>query len=79
MKDLGGMPDKPTTISEDNQGAIEQGRITNTIIEKHVDTCHHFIRERTPNEEISVTNCPSDCMAADNDQRTSMSTFERLR
>ena len=81
MKDLGSITDKPTTIFQDNQGAIELAKNdkyhTRT---KHIDICHHFVRERVFSEEIKVIYCPSDSMVADiMTKGLPKSSFEKLR
>ena len=58
--------DAPTTIYEDNQGAIElakNAKFHNRT--KHIDICHHFVRERVLSNEIRVIYCPSEVMVAD--------------
>ena len=61
MEDLGGRQmDAPTTIYEDNQGAIElakNAKYHNRT--KHIDICHHFVRERVVSNEIQVIYCPT--------------------
>lgn len=59
MEDLGRQMDAPTTIYEDNQGAIElakNAKYHNRT--KHVDTCHHFVRERVVSNEIQFIVLP---------------------
>ena len=66
MKDLGRQMDAPTTIYEDNQGAIElakNAKFHNRT--KHIDICHHFVRERVVSNEIRVIYCPTEDMIAD--------------
>ena len=47
MKDLGKQVDSPTTIYEDNQGAIELAKNAKYHSRtEHVDICHHFVRVR---------------------------------
>ena len=81
MKDLGNITDKPTTIFQDNQGAIELAK--NDIYHnrtKHIDICHHFVCERVFSEEIKVIYCPSDSMVADiMTKGLPKSSFEKLR
>ena len=58
--------DSPTTLYEDNQGAIELAKnpkFHNRT--KHIDISYHFIRERVLSKEISVTTCSTDNMLAD--------------
>ena len=63
---LGIRSDTPTKIYEDNQSAIDiaknpkhHGRT------KHIDVCHHFIRERVASNEIVVPYCETGDMTAD--------------
>ena len=56
----------PTTIFEDNQSAIDISRNPKHHDRtKHIDVCHHFIRERITTDEIAVVYCPTDEMTAD--------------
>ena len=66
VESLGIKIDLPTTIFEDNQGAIDiaknpkhHGRT------KHIDVSHHFIRERIASKEISVLYLQTGDMTAD--------------
>ena len=81
MKDLGRQMDAPTTIYEDNQGAIElakNAKFHNRT--KHIDICHHFVRERVLSNEIRVIYCPSEDMTADiMTKGLPKCTFEKLR
>ena len=66
MGDLGRQMDGPTTIYEDNQGAIElakNAKYHNRT--KHIDICHQFVRERVVSNEIQVIYCPTGDMIAD--------------
>ena len=68
MEDVGRqiMMDAPTTIYEDNQGAIElakNAKYHNRT--KHIDICHHFVRERVVSNEIQVIYRPTGDMIAD--------------
>ena len=66
MKDLRRQIDAPTTIYEDNQGAIElakNAKFHNRT--KHIDICHHFVRERVVSNEIRVIYCRTENMIAD--------------
>ena len=66
MKDLGKQMDASTTIYEDNQGTIElakNAKFHNRT--KHIDICHHFVRERVASHEIRVIYCPTEDMIAD--------------
>ena len=66
MGDLGRQVDAPTIIYEDNQGAIElakNAKYHNRT--KHIDICHHFVRERVISNEIQVIYCPTGDTIAD--------------
>ena len=66
MFDVGYEIDSPTTLYEDNQGAIELSKnpkFHNRM--KHIDISYHFIRERVLSKEISMTYCTTDNMLAD--------------
>ena len=81
MKDLGRQMDAPTTIYEDNQGATElakNAKFHNRT--KHIDICHHFVRERVVSNEIRVIYCPMEDMIADiMTKGLAKLTFEKLR
>ena len=81
MKDLGRQMDAPTTIYEDNQGAIElakNAKFHNRT--KHIDICHHFVRETVVSNEIRVIYCPTEDMIADiMTKGLAKLTFEKLR
>ena len=58
MKDFGKQTDAPTTIYEDNQGAIELAKNAKYHSRtKHIDICHHFVRERVVSNEVRVIYC----------------------
>ena len=58
--------DSPTTLYEDNQGAIEVSKNPKFHNQtKHIDISYHFIRERVLSKEIPVTYCSTDHMLAD--------------
>ena len=57
---------EPTTIFEDNQGAMELAKNPKYHNRtKHIDICHHFVRERVLTKEIEVSYCPTEEMIAD--------------
>ena len=63
---LGVSCSSPTTIYEDNQGAIEISRNPKHHDRtKHIDVCHHFVRERVASNEIAVVSYPTNEMTAD--------------
>ena len=56
----------PTRIYEDNQGAIEISKNPKHHDRtKHIDVCHHFVRERVASNEVEVLYCHTDEMTAD--------------
>ena len=58
--------DKPTTLYEDNTGALELSKnpkFHNRT--KHIDVAYHFTRERVASNELSVIHCSTDEMLAD--------------
>ena len=59
-----GMPCFP--IIEDNQGAVQllQNPVSNSD-SKHIDVCHHFLRELVCQRDISVSRVPSEYQHAD--------------
>lgn len=81
MGDLGRRLDAPTIIYEDNQGAIElakNAKYHNRT--KHIDICHHFVRERVISNEIQVIYCPTGDMIADiMTKGLAKLSFEKLR
>ena len=81
MKDFGKQMDAPTTIYEDNQGAIELARNAKYHSQtKHIDICHHFVRERVVSNEIRVIYCRTEDMVADiMTKGLPKPTFEKLR
>ena len=81
MDDLHQKVDEPTIIFEDNQGAIEMAKNPkNHKRTKHIDICHHFVRERVMLNEIKVIYCPTEDMVADvMIKGLPKHTFEKLR
>ena len=71
----------PSTIYEDNIGAIELSKnpkFHNRT--KHIDISYHFVREQVEQKAISVKYCPSENMLADiMTKGLSKIAFERLR
>ena len=66
LASLGIESNSPTKIFEDNQGAIEISRNPKHHDRtKHIDVCHHFVRERVASSEIAVVYCPTGDMIAD--------------
>jgi len=60
------IPDKPTILMEDNQGAIA---ISRNPVEhartKHIDIRYHFVREAIKDRVIELRYCSSQNMTAD--------------
>ena len=81
MKDFGKQRDATTTIYEDNQGAIELAKNAKYHSRtKHIDICHHFVRERVVSNEIRVIYCRTEDMVADiMTKGLPKPTFEKLR
>jgi hypothetical protein len=81
LYDVGFKIRKPITIFEDNQGTIElakNAKYHNRT--KHIDICHHFIRERVQSKEINVVYCRTDDMKADIlTKGLARSSYEKLR
>ncbi|XP_046844921.1 secreted RxLR effector protein 161-like [Xenia sp. Carnegie-2017] len=81
LSDLGSKPVSPTTVHEDNQGAIEIARnpkFHNRT--KHIDVAYHFVRERILSKEVKVCYCPSKDMIADiMTKGLSKDQFQKLR
>ena len=66
LKDFGLSDDKPTTLYEDNTGALELAKnpkFHNRT--KHIDVAYHFTRERVASNELSVLHCSTEEMVAD--------------
>ena len=56
----------PTTVFEDNQGAIELSKnVKFHNRNKHIDVAYHSVRERIHSKDIIGTYCPSEEMQAD--------------
>jgi len=81
MKDFGKQTDAPTTIYEDNQGAIELAKNAKYHSRtKHIDICRHFVRERVVSSEIRVIYCRTEDMVAHiMTKGLHKPTFEKLR
>ena len=66
LADIQTVPEEPTRIMEDNQGAI--GIAKNPIQHartKHIDIRYHYVREALQKGIISLSYCPTDKMIAD--------------
>ena len=81
IEDVGRQMDALTTIYEDNQGVIEltkNAKYHNRT--KHIDICHHFVRERVVFNEIQVIYCPiGDTIADIMTKGLAKHSFEKLR
>ena len=71
----------PSTIFEDNQGAIELSRnpkFHNRT--KHIDISYHYVREQVNLNTVSVKYCPTEDMLADvMTKGVSKISFEKFR
>ncbi|GAB9477113.1 hypothetical protein Gpo141_00014172 [Globisporangium polare] len=66
LKDLKALRTGPTTVFQDNQGAIAMAK--NPVFNsrtKHIDTKYHFSRERIESNELQVIYKPTGEMVAD--------------
>ena len=54
---------EPTTVFEDNLGALKWGLSDRRT--KHVDIRHHFVRDMVQNKHIVLEYCPTNMMLAD--------------
>ncbi|CAB4026703.1 Retrovirus-related Pol poly from transposon TNT 1-94, partial [Paramuricea clavata] len=66
LSDIGLKQDVPSTIFEDNQGAIElskNNKFHNRT--KHIDVSFHFIREQVNRNIVCVKYCRTENMLAD--------------
>ena len=66
IMELGGELEGRTTLMEDNQSAIVMAKNPQFHGRaKHIDICHHFIRERVSEGDIKLVYCPTGDMVAD--------------
>ena len=66
LEDIGFVQEGPTSIKEDNQGAIALSRNPKYHPRtKHINIKYHFIRDKVANKEISLDYCPTEEMLAD--------------
>ena len=58
--------ENPTTVMEDNQGAIaiSKNPVTHSRT-KHIDICFHYVREAIKEDELTIHYCPTEKMLAD--------------
>ena len=81
LSDIGCKSEQPTTLYEDNQGAIEiskNARFHNRT--KHIDVRFHFIREKVVSKEVKVIYCSTEDMLADiMTKGLTKKKFQRLR
>ena len=81
MEEVGRQIDAPTTIYKDNQAAIERAKNAKYHNQtKHINICHHFVRERVVSSEIQVIYCPTGDIIADiMTKGLAKHSFEKLR
>ncbi|MCP4115733.1 MAG: Ty1/Copia family ribonuclease HI [Desulfobacteraceae bacterium] len=81
LKNLGCEQHQPTTVYEDNQGAICLAR--NPIAHKktkHIEIRHHYIREKVADKTLALKYIGTTDMAADIFTKAlARPTYERLR
>ena len=66
LKSIGFEQVQPTTVYEDNQGAIALSKNTkNHAQTKHIDIKFHYIREAIEKNEIQLEYCPTELQIAD--------------
>ena len=66
LMDINALPNGPTVLMEDNQGAIAIAK--NPIVHartKHIDIRYHYIREAVQGRTIKLEYCPTNEMLAD--------------
>ena len=66
LKHLGFPQENSTYIYIDNRSAIALAK--NPVYHersKHIDTCHHFIREHVKNKEVELISCKTSDQVAD--------------
>ena len=66
LTDLGQVPNEPTVMMEDNQGAIAIAR--NPVAHartKHIDIRYHFVHEAVQEGTVDLCYCPTNDMFAD--------------
>ena len=66
LSDLHSLPEQPTVIMEDNQGALYIAK--NQAVQartKHIDIRYHYIREALSNGTVDLHYCPTEHMIAD--------------
>ena len=66
ITELGNEPEESTTLMEDNQSAIAMAKNPQFHGRaKHIDICHHFIREKVNGGDIKLVYCPMSEIVAD--------------
>ncbi|XP_065060473.1 uncharacterized protein LOC135687761 [Rhopilema esculentum] len=66
LESIGFAQQKPTTVYEDNQGAIALSKNTkNHAKTKHIDIRYHYIREAIEKNNIMLEYCPIEQQTAD--------------
>jgi len=64
--DLKAASQQPTTLMEDNQGAIAIARNPVAHVHtKHIDIRYHYIHEAMQNGIVNLCYCPTEVMIAD--------------
>ena len=81
LNDIGFKQTKPTTLYEDNQGAIglsENPKLNSRT--KHIDIKFHYVRQAVDEKVVKVKYCPTNDMVADIFTKSlSKVKFEQLR
>ena len=81
LENIGMKAEGPSTIFEDNNGAIELSKnpkFHNRT--KHIDVAHHFVREQVALNNVSVKYCSTQNMLADGMTKgLTKDTFQKLR
>ena len=81
LENIGMMAEGPSTIFEDNNGAIELSKNPKFHERtKHNDVAHHFVREQVTLNNVSVKYCSTQNMLADGMTKgLTKDTFQKLR
>ena len=65
LSDLGFPQEHASTLYEDNQGAMATGRAGVAKRTKHIDICHHFVKEKIVSVQLELEYAPSALQRAD--------------
>lgn len=81
LENIGMKAEGPSTIFEDNNGAIELSKNPKFHDRtKHIDVAHHFVREQVTLNNVSVKHCSTQNMLADGMTKgLTKDTFQKLR